>query len=55
VLVSVPRAISQLRLVFRETEAAKLNPAWTRSVQLHLEFGTALIAGLMIAVFTKTS
>jgi 1,4-dihydroxy-2-naphthoate octaprenyltransferase len=55
VVVSIPRAISQLRLVFRETEAAKLNPAWTRSVQLHLEFGAALIAGLMIAVFTRIS
>jgi 1,4-dihydroxy-2-naphthoate polyprenyltransferase len=47
VLVSVPRAISQLRMVFRETDAGKLNAAWVRGIQLHMEFGVALIVGLL--------
>lgn len=49
VLASLPRAMSQLRMVFREADATKLNQAWVRGIQLHLEFGVALIAGLLIA------
>ena len=49
VLASIPRAISQLRLVFRETEPKRIHPAWARSIQLHFEFGVLLIAGLLVS------
>jgi hypothetical protein len=37
------------KLAFRETDAAPLNVAWFRGVQLHLQFGVLLIAGLLAA------
>ena len=53
VLISVPRAITQLRMVFHETEVAKLNAAWFCGIQLHLEFGVALIVGLLVAALLQ--
>jgi len=49
VLASVPMAVTELGLAFRETDAAPLNVAWFRGVQLHLQFGVLLIAGLLAA------
>ena len=43
-ILSVPRAIGQLRIVMRETEPAKLNLALLRSVQLHMEYGPMIVA-----------
>lgn len=48
VLVSVPHAMSQLRIVFTETEPSRIHPAWARSIQVHSEFGVLLIAALLI-------
>jgi len=49
VLGSLPHALSQLRLVFRETDPKLVHRAWGRSIQLHMEFGGLLIAGLLIS------
>ena len=53
VLVSIPRAVSQLQMVFRETAVDRLNEAWFRGIQLHLEFGIALLAGLLVAALLR--
>ena len=52
-LLSVPRAVSQLRIVMRETEPRKLNLALLRSVQLHMEFGLLISAAFLFATFAK--
>ena len=49
VFASVPTAISQLRLVFQETDPKLVHPAWGRSIQLHMQFGVFLIAGLLLS------
>src|SRR6516225_33284 len=50
-LVSVPRAISQLQIVMRETEPKQLNVALFRSVQLHMEYGLLMIVAFLVATF----
>ena len=52
-LVSVPRAISQLRIVMHETEPKQLNVALFRSVQLHMEYGLLMIVAFLVATFFK--
>lgn len=50
-LLSVPRAISQIKIVMRETAAKKLNLALMRSVQLHMEYGLLMIVAFLAAAF----
>jgi 1,4-dihydroxy-2-naphthoate octaprenyltransferase len=52
-LVSVPRAMSQLRIVMRETEPKRLNLALFRSVQLHMEYGLLMIVAFLLATFLR--
>ena len=52
-LVSVPRAISQLQIVMRETEPKQLNVALFRSVQLHMEYGLLMIVAFLVATFLR--
>lgn len=49
--LSVPRAISQIKIVMRETAAKKLNLALMRSVQLHMEYGLLMIVAFLAAAF----
>ena len=53
VLITIPRARDQLRIVSNETEARKLNLALMRSVQLHLEFGILMTLAFVIAAIFK--
>ncbi len=53
VFITIPRALDQLRIVFRETEPKKLNLALFRSVQLHMEFGLLMIVAFLIAAFMR--
>jgi 1,4-dihydroxy-2-naphthoate octaprenyltransferase len=48
-LLTVPRAIDQLRIVMRESEPRKLNLALLRSVQLHMEFGLLMFLAFVVA------
>jgi len=52
-LVSVPRAISQLQIVMRETEPKQLNVALFRSAQLHMEYGLLMIVAFLVATFLR--
>jgi 1,4-dihydroxy-2-naphthoate octaprenyltransferase len=49
VILALPRAWDQVRLMMRETEPRKLNLALFKSVQLHMEFGLLMIAAYLIA------
>jgi len=49
VLLTLPRATTQTRMVLHDTAPDKLNLAWFRGVQLHMEFGLLMIAGLLLA------
>jgi 1,4-dihydroxy-2-naphthoate octaprenyltransferase len=53
VLVTVPRARDQLRIVRSETDPKKLNLALLRSVQLHMEFGILMIIAFVAAAIFK--
>jgi hypothetical protein len=53
VLITIPRARDQLRIVRTETEAKKLNLALLRSVQLHMEFGILMIIAFVAAAIFK--
>jgi 1,4-dihydroxy-2-naphthoate polyprenyltransferase len=53
VVVTIPRALDQIRIVRRETEARKLNLALMRSVQLHMEFGILMIIAFVAAAILK--
>jgi 1,4-dihydroxy-2-naphthoate octaprenyltransferase len=50
-VLSVPRAVNQLKIVMRESDPKKLNLALFRSVQLHMEYGLLMIVGFLIAAF----
>ena len=50
-LLTVPRAMSQIKIVMRETAAKKLNLALMRSVQLHMEYGLLMIVAFLAAAF----
>lgn len=47
VLLAVPQALAQVRMVFRETDAKHLHVVWLRGVKLHMQFGLLLIVGLL--------
>jgi hypothetical protein len=47
-LIPVPVALRQVRLVFRDSTAEELNRAWSRAVQLYMQFGLCMIVGLVI-------
>lgn len=47
--LTLPVAIAQLRLVFRERDARRLDDAWFAGVRLHSQFGVLLIAALLAA------
>jgi len=51
--LSLPRAVSQIRIVMRETDPKKLNLALLRSVQLHMEYGLLMIVAFLIAAFFR--
>lgn len=53
VLVTIPRALGQIKLVYRENSVDALHDAWLRGVKLHTEFGILLIAGLLAAAVFK--
>lgn len=52
VLVTLPRAIDQIRLVAGEPDAEAHNRAMARSGQLQFEFGLALIAAFVLSLLT---
>jgi 1,4-dihydroxy-2-naphthoate octaprenyltransferase len=49
VFATVPRALDELGVVFRETDSKRLNRALMRAVQLHMEFGLMMIMAFAIA------
>jgi 1,4-dihydroxy-2-naphthoate polyprenyltransferase len=53
VILALPRARDQVRIVMRESEPRKLNLALFRSVQLHMEFGLLMIAAYLIAALFR--
>jgi len=53
VLITIPRARDQLRIVRHETDAKKLNLALLRSVQLHMEFGILMIIAFAAAAIFR--
>ena len=48
-LVTLFRAIPQVRIALREVRQDTLHLAWVRGVQLHLEFGVLLILALIVS------
>jgi 1,4-dihydroxy-2-naphthoate octaprenyltransferase len=48
-LVTLSRAIPQVRIALREVRQDTLHLAWVRGVQLHLEFGVLLILALIVS------
>jgi 1,4-dihydroxy-2-naphthoate octaprenyltransferase len=53
VVITLPRARDQLRIVRTTTEPKKLNLALLRSVQLHMEFGILLIIAFVAAAIFR--
>jgi 1,4-dihydroxy-2-naphthoate polyprenyltransferase len=53
ILLTIPRAREQIRIVRTETEPKKLNLALMRSVQLHMEFGILMIIAFLVAAIFK--
>jgi len=53
VLITIPRARDQIRIVRSTTDAKKLNLALLRSVQLHMEFGILMIIAFVAAAIFK--
>ncbi len=49
VLVTIPRALGQVKMVYREDSPDALHEAWLRGVKLHTEFGILLVASLLAA------
>ena len=49
VVVTIPRAVGQIKMVYREDLPDALHEAWLRGVKLHTEFGILLMAGLLVA------
>jgi 1,4-dihydroxy-2-naphthoate octaprenyltransferase len=54
-LLTVPRAVLQTRIVATEDSPERLNQAWFRGVQLHMEFGILMILGLLAAVALESN
>jgi 1,4-dihydroxy-2-naphthoate octaprenyltransferase len=51
VILTIPRAIGQVKLAYRDDSRDTLHEAWLRGVKLHSEFGLLLILGLFAARF----
>jgi 1,4-dihydroxy-2-naphthoate octaprenyltransferase len=51
VVITIPRALDQIRIMTRENEPKKLNRGLFRSIRLHMEFGLLLIAAFLLAAF----
>jgi 1,4-dihydroxy-2-naphthoate octaprenyltransferase len=51
VALTIPRAIGQIKLAYRDDSRDTLHEAWLRGVKLHSEFGLLLILGLCAARF----
>jgi hypothetical protein len=49
VLITLPRATDQVRLVSGEADAEAYNRAMTRSGQLQFEFGLVLVVALVLS------
>ena len=47
VLIAIPQAAAQLRLVLGHPEPAQLHMAWLNGVKLHMQFGIFLILGFL--------
>lgn len=48
VLLTVPTALAEARLVAREREFGRLNQAWFKGIELHTRFGVLLVVGVVI-------
>jgi 1,4-dihydroxy-2-naphthoate octaprenyltransferase len=53
VLITIPRARDQIRIVRSTSDAKKLNLALLRAVQLHMEFGILMIIAFVAAAIFK--
>lgn len=53
VLITIPRARDQIRIVRSTTDAKKLNLALLRAVQLHMEFGILMIIAFVAAAIFR--
>ncbi len=51
VMLTIPRAAGQMKLIYRDDSRDTLHQAWLTGVKLHTEFGLLLIAGLCAARF----
>lgn len=47
VLIAVPQAVAQLRLVLGQPDQKQLHLAWLNGVKLHMQFGIFLIVGIL--------
>ena len=53
VVITIPRALDQIRIMTREDDPKKLNLGLFRSIQLHMEFGLLMIAAFLVAAFSN--
>ena len=49
VILAIPQAVRQVRMVFGEMSAGVLHQVWLRGVQLHTQFGLALVIGILFS------
>jgi 1,4-dihydroxy-2-naphthoate octaprenyltransferase len=47
VLIAVPQAVAQRRLVLGQPDQKQLHLAWLNGVKLHMQFGIFLIVGIL--------
>ncbi len=47
IALAAPQALGQVRMAFRESSQQALHAVWLKGVQLHMQFGLLLIAGLL--------
>jgi 1,4-dihydroxy-2-naphthoate octaprenyltransferase len=50
VFFAAPQAVKQIRLVFGGPDAKQLHEAWLGGVKLHMQFGLAMILGLLLSI-----
>jgi len=53
VILTLPLAVRQIRLVFRERDPKRLNEAWFMGVKLMTAFGVLFVAGLLVGVWLR--
>jgi 1,4-dihydroxy-2-naphthoate octaprenyltransferase len=53
VILTLPLAVRQIRLVFRERDPKRLNEAWFLGVKLMTAFGVLFVAGLLVGVWLR--